>query len=269
MCQREDKSGGQEVHVQRGSRGKTRDDREAHRRHQGREVHVELSKTFAKIEAKAKGGCLTPGDEAAVETTVDAFVADLADDFFCSSTCPIGTRQNPDCSCTCSDKCPNGAKQNPDCSCTCLNTCPDGATQNPDCSCTCENTCPNGALQHPDCSCCSNACPNGVTQNPDCSCACPNTCLNGGTLNPDCGCTCLAGYDSINGGCFRISNTGPGDDCLGPSCGYWNSSFDGTLNYLCAFEDLTLPTCTDSSGCPLGSACQLTVTQCFTQCTAP
>jgi hypothetical protein len=37
-----------------------------------------FSKTFAKIEAKAKSGCLTPGDEAAVEATVDAFVADPA-----------------------------------------------------------------------------------------------------------------------------------------------------------------------------------------------
>ncbi len=45
-----------------------------------------FSKTFAKIESKAKNGCRTPGDEATVETKVDVFVAHLAADFFCTCT---------------------------------------------------------------------------------------------------------------------------------------------------------------------------------------
>ena len=157
-----------------------------------------FAKTFAKIESKAKNGCLTPGDGAAVETKVDVFVAHLAADFLC----------------------------------TCLGD---------------------------------------ATLNPDCSCTCPNECLNGGTRSPDCGCTCPAGYESINGGCFRISNTGPGDDCFnGPSCRNFSTFVvGGSGNVLCLRWDG--PGCSTTSECPLGSGCLVdgVNSACVTQCTAP
>jgi len=40
------------------------------------------------------------------------------------------------------------------------------------------------------------------------SSSCTNTCLNGGILNADCSCTCPSGYESVNGGCFRIAPDG-------------------------------------------------------------
>ena len=155
-----------------------------------------FSKTFAKIESKAKNACRSLGDEAAIETKVDAFVANVAADFLCS--------------------------------------CQDGATLNPDCSCTC-----------------------------------PNTCLNGGTLNPDCSCICPAGYESLHGGCFRISNTGPGDDCGKPSCGSGgNFVAGGSGNFMC-FHDLGI-FCGGNSHCPLGSACLIDGNfTCVSQCAAP
>jgi hypothetical protein len=95
---------------------------------------------------------------------------------------------------------------------------------------------------------------------------CPNTCLNGGTLNPDCSCTCPAGYESLNGGCFRIR---PAliFDC-GGGCNNVSGSVDGSGNFLC----MGIPgaACATTSECPLGSACQVSDFQaCLPQCTSP
>ena len=102
--------------------------------------------------------------------------------------------------------------------------------------------------------------------------ACPNVCLNRGTVNGDCSCTCPSGYESLNGGCFRISNTGPGDDCGGPGChGSWYGSIEGSGNYLCSVRISSPPSCSATSDCPLGSACYIFFSDsgCVSQCTAP
>ena len=55
-------------------------------------------------------------------------------------------------------------------------------------------------------------------------------CLDSGTLNPDCSCTCPAGYESIHGGCCKISNTGPDDECFISDCTDWAGSVEGSGN---------------------------------------
>src|SRR5262249_35766817 len=71
--------------------------------------------------------------------------------------------------------------------------------------------------------------------------SCPNTCLNGGTLNPDCSCTCPSGYESLNGGCFRI-----GPPCSAP-CPV-AASIDGSPNVLCVAV-VGKPNCSSTSQC--------------------
>jgi hypothetical protein len=94
---------------------------------------------------------------------------------------------------------------------------------------------------------------------------CPNTCLNGGTLNADCSCTCPSGYESLNGGCFRIA-TDLGFAC-GLGCDGVSGSIDGSGNFLCRL--FTTSPCSSTSQCALGSACFLGAGQCRTQCTSP
>jgi hypothetical protein len=97
---------------------------------------------------------------------------------------------------------------------------------------------------------------------------CPNTCLNGGTRNADCSCTCPSGYESLNGGCFRI---GPGLDpnfCGPGGCSHLAGSIDGSGNFLCVFNTPD-PPCSSTSDCPLGSACFLGGDLgCVQQCTS-
>ena len=97
--------------------------------------------------------------------------------------------------------------------------------------------------------------------------ACTNTCLNGGTLKADCSCTCPSGYESLNGGCFRIANDLSANDCA-PGCQARAGSVSGSGNFLCT----TFPAsgaCSSTSDCPLGSACQLDLQGCLAQCTSP
>jgi hypothetical protein len=97
--------------------------------------------------------------------------------------------------------------------------------------------------------------------------ACPNSCLNGGTLNPDCSCTCPSGYESLNGGCFRIA-TDLSFDCGSSGCNAVAGSVDGSGNFLCVFRSGG-PACTATNQCPSGNACQVIVDECLTQCTSP
>ncbi len=105
--------------------------------------------------------------------------------------------------------------------------------------------------------------------------ACPNGCLNGGTINSDCSCTCATGYESINGGCFRIIPDA-GTNC-GASCdeiaGTPDNPTDASQNILCAmlFPDrLNIPFCFDgTSECPPGSLCALADGECYFECTSP
>ena len=96
---------------------------------------------------------------------------------------------------------------------------------------------------------------------------CPNTCLNGGTLNPDCSCTCPSGYESLNGGCFRIA-TDLSFDCGSGGCNAVARNVDGSGNFLCMLTGGP-PCFSSTSQCPLGSACQLGFQECFDQCTSP
>ena len=97
--------------------------------------------------------------------------------------------------------------------------------------------------------------------------ACTNTCLNGGTLKADRSCTCPSGYESLNGGCFRIANDLSADDCA-PGCQARAGSVSGSGNFLCTTFAASAA-CSSTSDCPLGSACQLDIDGCLTQCTSP
>jgi hypothetical protein len=95
---------------------------------------------------------------------------------------------------------------------------------------------------------------------------CPNTCLNGGTLKAGCSCTCSRGYESLNGGCFRIA-PGLGFDCSGGDCAFDSGSVDGSGNFLCMGGKTS--TCSSTSQCALGSACALGIGGfCLPQCTS-
>lgn len=96
---------------------------------------------------------------------------------------------------------------------------------------------------------------------------CPNTCLNGGTLKAGCSCTCPSGYESLNGGCFRIANDLSAADCA-PGCEARAGSVDGSGNFLCTHFPASTP-CSSTSECALGSACQVNIPGCLAQCTSP
>ena len=96
--------------------------------------------------------------------------------------------------------------------------------------------------------------------------SCTNTCLNGGILNADCSCTCLSGYESVNGGCFRIA-TDLGFNCGPGGCNEVAGSIDGSGNFLCVLLGSPTP-CSRNIQCALGSACQ-GQQGCVTQCTSP
>lgn len=162
-------------------------------------------------------------------------------DICCGGTCVSGVCC-ADATCT--------AEEAPDCvdhDCVCAansdTACADGEA-------CCDDGCADLATDPDHCGSCGNDC------NPAQSCAAgvcvcpPDTCPRNFVQQPDCTCACPAGFELVNGGCFRICNT---TSCPGSAC-LCQGSMAGSGNFLCVDRLGMGPAC-PASDCPTGMSC--------------
>jgi hypothetical protein len=119
--------------------------------------------------------------------------------------------------------------------------------------------------------CCSPGfvCSQGTCVSPTASRTPTNAPTNTPTSTPTATATtapCPAGYDYINGACFKICNDFNSNY---PGCSGLSGNMDGSGNYLCT-GPVTQYGCTSNAQCPSGSACWLhDAGICYASCAAP
>jgi hypothetical protein len=185
----------------------------------------------------ATGQCI--GNPAADESTCGSGGRCLAGECVCDATsCPTGCCDEGQCyPGTADTACGRGGD-------ICL-SCPAGATT------CCDQVCTNTDTDEANCGVCGNVCNPARTCDAG-GCVCAGTCPKNFVQQPNCTCVCPAGFEEVNGGCFRICTNGVicarfGDcTCIG--------SMAGSGNFLCTDNSAIGPACPDST-CPTGMAC--------------
>jgi hypothetical protein len=200
--------------------------------------------TCGEGKACCGGGCTALGTEADCARCGDACAAD--------QSCVAGS-----CTCTagsCPDGCCDGDQCKPG---TSAQVC--GRNGGTCAACAGNDACCGGACAalgtEANCGACGNACNPARTCEAG-ACVCPGTCPKNFVQQPNCTCVCPAGFEEVNGGCFRTCNDDSGVICARyGDCGCAGSMV-GSGNYLCIdYSSGSNPGCTSNAVCPSGASC--------------